>query len=450
MEKRKTDYAILTILVLGFMALIINSVSSLEIEWQRQPDSQELSAFRDLAGITDSPTAWPIYKIGNNQIVVDGLLDEPSWKKARSMYTTGEWFWNDKATSMPWLYSSYKDFIAIWRVLYDSSNMYISCEFFDDIHSIGKDLDPWNKVDGIEVTIVFPTQTVTPMLTVPEKKIRIWRRFTEKGGLIGMIDSIRIPGPIITSGWRETVEEGSSKLGGIYCAAKPLPESDSRVLKNYPGAYVIEMKLPLHGSDVKLPRIIENVAFKMNLKLFDLDSSSVALTKDNSLPIGMNRFTPPWWNDMVKLNEAAYYPTFFFTEINGVDEKPKYPLPDEFNLYCGKTGAFYDSIIVNPSETNVDEFAITSGRNVFGIRSIAPSPLDKSGVISFVLDKSGNASLHIFDLSGTLIASAADGFYNAGINTVPFSCLGKALPGNYILRLETGSRSFTKKISVLH
>ena len=85
--------------------------------------------------------------------------------------------------------------------------------------------------------------------------------------------------------------------------------------------------------------------------------------------------------------------------------------------------------------------------------SVYPNPFSSATTISFSIAQSGNVSIQIFDLSGRLIITLANKKMEAGNHQLIWNANdenGNAVSsGIYLLRLNTGSYSETKKLSVI-
>ena len=85
--------------------------------------------------------------------------------------------------------------------------------------------------------------------------------------------------------------------------------------------------------------------------------------------------------------------------------------------------------------------------------NIYPNPVVHSTTILFSVPQSGNVSIQIFDLSGRLITTLANKKMQAGNHQLTWNVNdgnGNAMSsGIYLLRLNTGSYSETKKLSVI-
>lgn len=81
--------------------------------------------------------------------------------------------------------------------------------------------------------------------------------------------------------------------------------------------------------------------------------------------------------------------------------------------------------------------------------STAPNPLSDEGDIRFSLPHSGFASLSLLDMTGSRIASFAEGTLNAGVHSLPLNTSHLA-SGQYILVLQTPTERVYRLITVLH
>ena len=77
-----------------------------------------------------------------------------------------------------------------------------------------------------------------------------------------------------------------------------------------------------------------------------------------------------------------------------------------------------------------------------------PNPFNSNTVIKFSIPSEGQVRIELYNVIGELIKTIADGFFNAGIQTVNLS--SDDLPsGIYLYRLKIGTQSFTKKLIIM-
>ena len=78
----------------------------------------------------------------------------------------------------------------------------------------------------------------------------------------------------------------------------------------------------------------------------------------------------------------------------------------------------------------------------------SPNPFSNSTVISFNLPEQMPVTLSIFDISGRLVETLADGSFPAGTSSVTWEgSIASQIPdGIYICQLRAGSRSFTSRM----
>ena len=77
-----------------------------------------------------------------------------------------------------------------------------------------------------------------------------------------------------------------------------------------------------------------------------------------------------------------------------------------------------------------------------------PNPFNPSTTISFAVPKSGNVTLKIYNTLGEEVVTLADGYMEAGIQTVNFNAKDLS-SGLYIYRLTAGETTLTKKMLFL-
>ncbi len=112
---------------------------------------------------------------------------------------------------------------------------------------------------------------------------------------------------------------------------------------------------------------------------------------------------------------------------------------------------------------SLDDDAIADGANTNNIiaskdnttsLSAYPNPVSSSTNISFSLAQSQQVSLQIFDMSGRLIKKLANEIMTAGNHQLIWNVTDNnesaVSSGIYLLKLERGNTTETKKISVIH
>jgi hypothetical protein len=441
--------------------LIFFSLKVYAGDYPNQPTDQQYIAFLDLYL---GEAQWPVWKIEGGQIEVDGFPFDPAWHKAQKIFITGQWMWNEGHINKI-RYCGLKDFIAVWRLLYDEQNLYILCEFFDDKHVEGDGTEPWYYNDAIDMNLILPIYVMAKAQGIGQPStafsfMRIFRRFTRTQGLAGNINGVRYP-DISTYGWAKGVEEGSDLLGGIKAAAHPI--TDSGVTYKFPGAWAMEMKIPLATAAqyLGMPLGHEGQRFKMNLTICDDDNTT--RNYDNAdeefLSIGMHRY-PVWWGDNYwnmdpTLAEMAFAPTFMLMGYSKDDTPDGFYVPDEFNLYCGHTPEFYQSITTNL-------YTSPSGNYHVGIRInqqsgfklyAMPNPLVSVAQLHFNLVHQAQAHLQIFNIQGTLIRDYGDKDYTAGKHVLLWNATddngNSVAPGNYIINMRADNRQISKTIKIV-
>jgi hypothetical protein len=77
-----------------------------------------------------------------------------------------------------------------------------------------------------------------------------------------------------------------------------------------------------------------------------------------------------------------------------------------------------------------------------------PNPFNPHTVIRYQLSVFGTTRLAVYDILGREVAVLVDGPMPAGIHTVTFNASGFA-SGVYVYRLEAGSQTFTRRMTLL-
>ncbi len=104
-----------------------------------------------------------------------------------------------------------------------------------------------------------------------------------------------------------------------------------------------------------------------------------------------------------------------------------------FNTAAG-FDASYTSII-----TGTEELDISTGMTLY------PNPFTTSTTFTFILEKSANVSIRVFDIFGRLVAEPVNEFHQIGEQNIQWNTVG--LPsGLYFCRLKAGNQFFTHKI----
>lgn len=421
------------------------------------PTDAQFLAFSNLA---NGVTKWPIWQIEREKVEINGKLDEEAWNSAQKIYTTSEWMW----TSRSHLTTGLKDVLARWRVMYDTEYVYLACEFYDDIHTVDADgVEPWWNNDGVDVMIV-PQSSVLPLdkdggviEPVVPSFLRFFRRFCEPKGLFGIVNGTWIPRDPRTNGWSGPESEGSSKLGGVLTCAAPIEDSCTGV--KYPGAWCMEIRIPIAGlltsAGMGSAGGVFGKSFKMNLAFTDDD---VTARNDQYGVVSSTHRHQIWWRDTMTTEEARFVfaPSFIFAGFRENGQAPRFTPPDEMNLYCW-------SYNVNIYEAHLS--AITSCQNSgvgvdgplpafrgFSVTA-SPNPFNGSGLVSFTLPFASDAQVRLFGVQGGLVRDFGRGFRGAGVHALRWDGLNgsgsKVGPGNYIIRLDAAGQARNFKLAVV-
>jgi len=102
---------------------------------------------------------------------------------------------------------------------------------------------------------------------------------------------------------------------------------------------------------------------------------------------------------------------------------------------------FFEGIISKiPDEVNVPQ--------KFTLFQNYPNPFNPITKIRFYLDKPGNASVKIYDISGKEVITLRQGYFNSGFHIVEFNASNYA-SGIYIYEVSTGQQRLRKKMTLI-
>lgn len=93
--------------------------------------------------------------------------------------------------------------------------------------------------------------------------------------------------------------------------------------------------------------------------------------------------------------------------------------------------------------------ATTTGARAtaFALAQNQPNPARGITTMAFTLPEKGTATITVYDLAGRLVATVADGQFDAGRNAVAVP-LTNMSPGVYIYRLDAAGMTATRKMVV--
>jgi len=152
--------------------------------------------------------------------------------------------------------------------------------------------------------------------------------------------------------------------------------------------------------------------------------------------------------------------TYPDTVISGVLTSPwTWTVPETDETACRIKVLCYDAAMnVGGDQSNAD-FEIVSVAGVPDLRGVPadvvlaqnrPSPFDRTTEIEFGLPKPAKVSLRVYGVDGRLVASLADGAFEAGYHRAAWNGTdrggGAVSQGVYFYRLETGDKVLTRKM----
>ena len=101
-------------------------------------------------------------------------------------------------------------------------------------------------------------------------------------------------------------------------------------------------------------------------------------------------------------------------------------------------------LIINRMDTNTPEEIPTS----ITLDQNYPNPFNPSTVIRYQLPEAAQVSLEVFDMAGRKVADLVNGQVSAGSHSVNFDA-SQLSSGVYMYRLQTGSTTLTRKLTVV-
>lgn len=82
------------------------------------------------------------------------------------------------------------------------------------------------------------------------------------------------------------------------------------------------------------------------------------------------------------------------------------------------------------------------------IASVKPNPVAERAIVRFGIPSDGKVSITLYDVSGRVVATLADGLYTAGYHSVSLSAGAGLRSGIYFVSLQMGSETSSRKIVI--
>ena len=79
--------------------------------------------------------------------------------------------------------------------------------------------------------------------------------------------------------------------------------------------------------------------------------------------------------------------------------------------------------------------------------NLVPNPAKGKTTLSYALTEAGNVSISLFDIKGSLVKSIYNGYQNPGNHSINIE--KHLLPGIYFIKLNAGSTTYTKSLTIL-
>ena len=445
----------LTCLVVFLLAEFTSGQMVIEPEWQAAYDA-----------LYNGDKKWPVWMVGDNQITVDGAIDETAWDTAQKVYVTGEWFYNQGYLTNPDGWTGFDDLVSEVRTLYDSEKFYMSFMHYDDIHSEGDGLEGWYQNDGVEIMMqpaghnasMYLFGGVCSILPGHEFAFRITQRFTETVGMhyYDGDGCVRCPADTL---WDPPCDE---PWDGIQCVAKAV--TDPGILDNWYATWCMECEFPFThenfstaftdkgystppapGSDIRLSFHINDD--DADIEGFDGQGGQYIFRRDCA-----------WWGSVDcarhgHWSDAQFYPFWMYAGSKS-DSANKAAadavFPDTNYVYCGLPPSFYKNCVeTGDCAAGILPYSRARGTGSVLVASNSPNPFKPYTVISYrAPDIHAEFSVRIYDSKGNLVRDLVDAKARAGhVFWRGLNDRGLPVPsGVYVYRITNGSQVFSSKM----
>jgi len=123
-------------------------------------------------------------------------------------------------------------------------------------------------------------------------------------------------------------------------------------------------------------------------------------------------------------------------------------LPQGGYMACGTWGGTWGGsgyLVRYAPETGIEQPESTSTLRM----DISPNPFSSLLSVSFSLPEAGNAWIRIFDLSGRLVSTVADGQFPAGTNSAEWAVPEDVSSGCYLIQYNYANRTLTNTIALI-
>jgi hypothetical protein len=180
-------------------------------------------------------------------------------------------------------------------------------------------------------------------------------------------------------------------------------------------------------------------SFKMNLKVYDDDTSAVASAKNPTVGLGFERYLK-WWSYGTRLLPEPL-PTFILSGTPS--EELLRPLPDLKNLYCGQTVEYYESLCDCNSAVELSSPHTSSSLFV----NLSPNPVQSYGVLSVGYNGLNvPVTISLYDIAGRRLVNSVV----SSVSGVHRLNIGSGIrAGQYFVRMDSPSGSITRSFVVL-
>jgi len=444
---------------------------------------------------------FPVWQVGGGQsdwIIFDGLLNEPQWDSAQTIWLYGGYPFSRKDETMA---SGLKNVLSVWRMLYDNEFLYWALIFYDDFQGVSQENEVPLK-EEISISIqpanhmnsLFLEDYLTCNFEKGREYFKSWRiKLSEEAPRNCYAGFIQIPG-IPKSSWFDQfcahfvdplfydsgARRGSWDNDSLYLSACSNAEVKMRRLPSqgqYQNNWSMEMRVPLKEfsdafasagyTDGSYPPIPSNGhKFRMFLGIRDQDvrpDSSDSISGLYSLRRSLEWLTDPKPIDYAYsgIHNPKYFTTFAFAGDKTKTFGPVWKFTPNLIYYYGIKDSIPDSLKNRVDSTNVDAYFqsfILEGLSPVkfqGPKSISdrfisayPNPLmRKRSVRFFIPGKDRLQRMSIFDVSGKKVFGRKFeiGERNLTWNGKDFN--NQLIPnGLYIVKIKASEKTFKTRV----
>lgn len=136
---------------------------------------------------------------------------------------------------------------------------------------------------------------------------------------------------------------------------------------------------------------------------------------------------------------------YTFSHAQAAKLKSSDEIVADFGVFTSQSEPRFKLIITPPTTTSV---VPNDSPSAISLSQNYPNPFNPSTSVQFALPEAGFVSLAVYDVTGRLIASIANGEFGVGEHTVSFDASALS-SGVYVYRLNAGGQTLTRKMTLM-